>query len=639
MLFSPVIHLMTQLRISQKVLLLIVIMTIPLAMMSYYLVAETRENINFSGKERLGMKCMPFGYGLLDSVISLRQNGSGKTDIAAFEGSVKGIDGGLLSKDALDALQKAGGAQTGNIDAIGDAVVAAIADIADNSNLTLDPDIDSYYLMDILTTRLPAIMDTTSRVTVLVRRIEAAKTLSADDKTQLIVYLGQIAALRNAISGDVAKVYKVTPAIKTKLDSAIQSIISPSAQFEEAINKTLLAPSVVFDESVLAPGLAVIQHGAATYAPLGNELDSLLEARIHKYSSRMTTRLVIVSVIFLVALWIASGFYFATRRAVGAIHEGISAVAAGNFKAEITVASKDDFGDISRSLSNMSADLRLMVDAIAASAVHVATASAQLHATANQVTDISSDITERVTTMATSTEEMSATSNEISRSCYSAAEDAIHSGNVAQEGVTVFNEAVAGMVAITDIVNNAALSIRNLGAKSEQIGAIIGTIEDIADQTNLLALNAAIEAARAGEQGRGFAVVADEVRALAERTTKATKEIGDMIKAIQTETSQAVRVMESGGKETESGGASVKKAEQSLGTILEKVTSVSTQIAQIATAAEEQAATSGEISGSIYQITTAAKLMVRSSEETTSTAAQLAQESQNLRGMVDKFVL
>jgi methyl-accepting chemotaxis protein len=148
---------------------------------------------------------------------------------------------------------------------------------------------------------------------------------------------------------------------------------------------------------------------------------------------------------------------------------------------------------------------------------------------------------------------------------------------------------------IADRVQNTARTVDSLGERSDQIGAIVATIEDIADQTNLLALNAAIEAARAGEMGRGFAVVADEVRALAERTTKATREIGEMIKAIQSETKSAVAAMNQGVQEVEAGTHDAERSGAALEQILAEIDAVTDQVKQISTAAEEQSATTGEI--------------------------------------------
>lgn len=158
-------------------------------------------------------------------------------------------------------------------------------------------------------------------------------------------------------------------------------------------------------------------------------------------------------------------------------------------------------------------------------------------------------------------------------------------------GSEVVSNTVKVMGNIAQRVHETARTVESLGARSDQIGGIINTIQDIADQTNLLALNAAIEAARAGEQGRGFAVVADEVRALAERTTKATKEIGDMIKAIQGETKKAVSAMEAGVNEVELGTTEAAKSGESLQKIVEQINAVSMQVNQVATAAEEQTAT------------------------------------------------
>ncbi len=198
-------------------------------------------------------------------------------------------------------------------------------------------------------------------------------------------------------------------------------------------------------------------------------------------------------------------------------------------------------------------------------------------------------------------------------------------------------DAIQEMGIIVKRVKQTATRIDALGTRSEQIGEIIGTIEDIADQTNLLALNAAIEAARAGEQGRGFAVVADEVRALAERTTRATKEIGEMIKAIQSETREAVLSMEEGVKEAEKGAVSSEKSGESLKEILEQINEVTMQINQIATAAEQQTATTTEITSNIHQVTEVVHQSARGADETSSAAAQLAEQSNQLQTLVTRF--
>jgi methyl-accepting chemotaxis protein len=242
-------------------------------------------------------------------------------------------------------------------------------------------------------------------------------------------------------------------------------------------------------------------------------------------------------------------------------------------------------------------------------------------------------------TIATASEEMAATSDGIAQNCTTAAESSKQGNLLVAEGVSVVQETVAGMHRISERVKATAASLGSLGSRSDQIGEIVGTIEDIADQTNLLALNAAIEAARAGEQGRGFAVVADEVRALAERTTKATKEIAHMIKSIQSETADAVKSMGEGVNEVERGSGDAARSGDALSQILTQISSISMEVNQIATAAEEQTATTMEITNNITAISEVVTMSASCSHDSASAAKELLARAEELHHLVDRFTL
>jgi methyl-accepting chemotaxis protein len=311
-------------------------------------------------------------------------------------------------------------------------------------------------------------------------------------------------------------------------------------------------------------------------------------------------------------------------------------VANGDLSVSVTVNPRDN-GSILYAMRTMVESLRDLVSQTVNISMNIASASSQLHATSDQIATGAEEVAAQTSTVATASEEMASTSAEIAANCTNAAESSRRTSESASTGASVVQETIVGMGKIAERVKQTAATIDALGTRSEQIGEIIGTIEDIADQTNLLALNAAIEAARAGEQGRGFAVVADEVRALAERTTKATKEIGTMIKAIQSETREAVHSMEEGVSEVEKGAVSSEKSGEALHDILNQINEVTMQINQIATAAEQQTATTSEITANIHQVTEVVSQSARGAEETSAAAAQLAEQSQQLQTLVKKF--
>ena len=302
---------------------------------------------------------------------------------------------------------------------------------------------------------------------------------------------------------------------------------------------------------------------------------------------------------------LASWLLTTIMRPVDALRNMLQEISQGNgdLTRRLDESSKDELADVSRYFNLFIEKLRGIIAQVAQSAVQVASASSQLHSTAEQIATGSEQVASKTGTVAAASEEMSATSGDIAQNCLSAAENSNRASEMARGGADVVKQTIHGMELIATRVRDAAKTVEDLGSRSDQIGEIVGTIEDIADQTNLLALNAAIEAARAGEQGRGFAVVADEVRALAERTTRATREIGDMIKAIQTQTKGAVAAMEEGVSEVEKGTESSIKSGEALEMIMAQVNNVTMQVNQIATAAEEQTATTTEITSNISQIT------------------------------------
>jgi len=301
--------------------------------------------------------------------------------------------------------------------------------------------------------------------------------------------------------------------------------------------------------------------------------------------------------------------------------------------------SADEVVQLSQGIQRMALSLKTLLAKIGIASNEVSASAAKVNSIAEQIASGSEEVAVQSASVATAGEEMSATSGDIAQSCQMAAEGAQRATQAAQSGAGVVDKTVQVMSQIADKVKESAQTVESLGVRSDQIGAIIGTIEEIADQTNLLALNAAIEAARAGEQGRGFAVVADEVRALAVRTTRATHEIGTMITAIQTETRGAVAAMEQGVQQVENGTLEAAKSGQALQDILQRINDVAIQINQIATAAEEQTATTSEISQNMHQITGVVQTTSQGAKESAKAAIQLTGNAEELLRLVHQFKL
>jgi methyl-accepting chemotaxis protein len=288
-------------------------------------------------------------------------------------------------------------------------------------------------------------------------------------------------------------------------------------------------------------------------------------------------------------------------------------------------------------INNLGSSLENIVKEVTDSVAATASASSQISSSTEEMAAGAEEQSQQATEVAGAVEEMTKTIIETTKNAGEATEAAKKSGNIAKEGGKVVNETIEGMNKIAEVVKRSAFTVEKLGKSSEQIGEIVQVIDDIADQTNLLALNAAIEAARAGEQGRGFAVVADEVRKLAERTTKATKEIAAMIKEIQKDTIGAVTSMQEGTAEVERGKQLADKAGHSLVQIIAGAEQVADIVAQVAAASEEQSSASEQISKNIEAISSVTQESSAGIQQIARAAEDLNRLTSNLEDLISKF--
>lgn len=475
-----------------------------------------------------------------------------------------------------------------------------------------------------------------------------------DDNNELVVSLSFPLFMRGKAIGAAIYTKSLDDALADfkQNDESEVAIVSAKGSVQYATDKELYDSLELTLPAMGEMSVQVAKLNGAVYSvaaqPVKNTAGTALAqlVSIKDYSESYATQkqfdvsaYIAVTIVILLAMTV---LYFYMNRSLKPLQElgnTLHDIAKGQLSHDVIVTSDDEIGQLQSAMKATVDQLRDMM-------MQINGVTEQLNASAGQMSSITEDTNNGVRRqqsetdqVATAINEMTATVQEVARNATEAAKAASDADQESQTGKQVVNATIHSIEALAAEVDKASQVINKLENESNSIGTVLDVIKNIAEQTNLLALNAAIEAARAGEQGRGFAVVADEVRTLASRTQQSTQEIQTMIEKLQLQASDAVKVMNASRTQSQNSVDQARKAGSSLDAISRAVSTINDMNIQIATATEEQSAVTEEVNNNIVNISHVAERSAEGAMQIAEATSELNQLAYNLQSLVGRFRL
>ncbi|QDX80345.1 hypothetical protein B9N43_03135 [Denitratisoma sp. DHT3] len=630
--FSPALALSNRLRYSQKFLLAALLAAISIGALFFSLHRQLQSGIDSGRNELRGIAVASsvnhlvqltqehrgLSSGVLNGNETLkapRNTKSGEVAAALAE-----VDAALAPalrasqewqrvRDDWQKIQADGlnWAQSANFSAHTDLVgrmLNTAVTVADHYEMTLERALGTYYLMDIAIHKLPSAQERMGQLRALGTGILAKQELTEERRTQLLKLMAELEDDVRKLKQNAEKVRRHATAAGDEVAAGVDGFAQTSREATRTIEQAILSgafnmePKAYFEQMTTAIGKGNQLINETIFPSLAR----LVEDRVQSQQRSLYVQLAVQAGLLFLLCYFMTGMYLSITENIGRLAREADRMAQGDLTTRVTLSSQDELTRVSTAFNHMAESVGLVIKAVGADVEHLRLASHDLSRSAAEIAIASNHQSSAAANMAAAVEEMTASIDSVAQNAQQARDATRQARELSHNGSRTVSEVVRDIQAIAGSVNDSAQDITSLEQHSVRISSIVESIREIADQTNLLALNAAIEAARAGEQGRGFAVVADEVRKLAERTTHSTSEISGMISAISEGTQSAVRSMETGVASVHQGVAATQNAGALMGDIESGAEQVLTMVSDISAALSEQSVAAADVARNVEQV-------------------------------------